>query len=211
MSEFLDIEDEAEEEDTESTFQGLVAPKDWTAPFTEMVMGFRPSDVVILGSQSEPQRDLFLTISDHVDLQDLAFVIGPRSEIPYQPLPQIEAEIARAAASILQLGNDWDGEGAIQPSEETFRRASALARDLAAQIVVEFNGPVLVPTIGPNHDGSVDVYWSTPSVTLLINIPNSSEQPTTFSGRRGTETVAGRVALDERRLGHLAAWLACTR
>jgi len=142
----------------------------------------------------------------------------PAATTPFERYPELEAEIIRARELILGLGDNWDDEGSPGYNERTFQLAAEFARDLVSQTTTEFSCSLIVPTIGPAAAGSIDVYWKATAVTLLVNVPalvNTHADPNTlatYSGRRETgETTNGRVSINERRFGYLAAWLAGTR
>ena len=131
-----------------------------------------------------------------------------RGAAPLRGLAEVEEEIERASNAILSLEENWDGEGAPRFEEAAFQRAAELTRKLVTKTASEFAGPFIVPTLGPTVEGTIDVYWKTPAVTLLCNVPRDFSKPITFSGRRGTDTLTGRLAPDGHHIGHLAAWLA---
>lgn len=93
----------------------------------------------------------------------------------------LEAEIEQAKR-ILELGDDWDGEGSPGYSEETFNRADAFLRTHAEGLWESYGIRLPVPRIGPGPDGSVDLHWKLPSRELLVNIPADPNEVPTFYG-----------------------------
>jgi hypothetical protein len=119
----------------------------------------------------------------------------------------LEAEIERAKR-ILDLEDNWDGEGSPGYSEDTFHRAIAFLTTHAKWLWESCRVRLPVPRIGPGPDGTIDLHWKQPSWELLVNIPADANEPATFYGDNyGAQKIRG--SLDPRNFFNLgiAAWL----
>lgn len=91
----------------------------------------------------------------------------------------IEA-LVEGAQWILELGEDWDGEGAPGYEQETLQRATELLGKIASCCWDFWGCAVSLPEINPADGGSLDLAWRGP-VRLLINVPRGDEVPPTFA------------------------------
>src|SRR5947209_3603501 len=85
------------------------------------------------------------------------------------PKPAILTPIVEAIEKsryVLDLPEDWDEAGGRPIEAATWARATDLLSETAAAI----GAALPVPRIGPCSDGSIDLYWTTPTFTLLINV-----------------------------------------
>lgn len=71
-----------------------------------------------------------------------------------------------ALAYIAQLQNDWDGEGAVAPSEQSIQNARALAYCL--------QGKVPPTQVAPDGDGAVLFIWNTAGNRTSLTIDERS-------------------------------------
>lgn len=111
---------------------------------------------------------------------------------------QIENAIEKSK-SILQLLENWDGEGSPTYSKETWEKATRFVRKTAFQFKQESEKWVSPPKITPSHDGSIDVRWKISARSLLINFPADSNIPPSFFGSdKGTDTIKGTLNLSSQ-------------
>jgi hypothetical protein len=82
---------------------------------------------------------------------------------------EIERAI-EASRTVVDLPEDWDEAGAKQIPQETWDLASEALREAARTAYRRHSYTLPAPTIGPCADGSIDLYWTTPKFTLLINV-----------------------------------------
>lgn len=112
---------------------------------------------------------------------------------------------------ILQLGNNWDGEGSAGYSEVTWNRATNFLLSSAARYWRDHRRWVASPRITPGPDGSIDIHWKTPKRELLINIPANPEEPAAYYGddkEDGTENAVRGKKLDTSTYNEwIIAWL----
>jgi len=219
----MNWQDEAEDEvvEIDSFIETLSAPDpdEWTVGVDSYGV---PESVVFsvsgLGGEGKSWRRYGGTtapydyLSSSIQLVDLGTTFVPTAAVGYSGCKEVELEIARARAVVLGLQDNWDGEGSPPYKKETFERAAEFTRELTAQVVSESAGSVLVPVIGPAMGGSVDLYWKSTAVTLLVNIPEDRTVLATYSGRRENgESTTGRVSERRETFRHLAVWLADAR
>lgn len=87
-----------------------------------------------------------------------------------------------ASRNILELEDDWDGEGSRSYLIETWTRATEFLR-LYALRSWERHGTIIdAPRILPGPDGSIDIHWKSGLHELLVNIPVDPTKPASFYG-----------------------------
>lgn len=119
---------------------------------------------------------------------------------------ELKAEIAQAKR-ILRLEDDWDGEGSLGYSEDTFNRATAFLTRHVKGLWERWGIRLPIPRIGPGPDGSIDLHWKLPSRELLVNISaDANEVPTFYGDNYGA--LKNRGTLDPQNFNlEIAAWL----
>lgn len=125
---------------------------------------------------------------------------------PQVPQLRLEAEIERSK-EILELQDDWDGEGAVGYSPATLDRAILFLKEHRAGLWRSYGSRLPVPTIGPGPVGSIDLYWKQRDWELLINIPADIQESATFYGNKyGSQKIKG--AFDPAKFtSAIAVWL----
>lgn len=101
--------------------------------------------------------------------------------LEFQWFSLILREIERSR-NILQLGEDWDGEGSPGYEADTWKRATTFLREAALALWVVHHIRLDTPSISPGPDGSIDIHWKSGERELLINIPANNTEPGTFYG-----------------------------
>lgn len=121
--------------------------------------------------------------------------------------PEMDAAIA-ASRRILAIEIDPAEGITVKYTEETLKRASDLLREMA-ELFWQVAGELLpVPSIGPAHEGSIDLFWEAKDLTLLINIPSDQSKDATFFGRRlATSKISGTLDKKDIEPRHLTGWL----
>lgn len=118
----------------------------------------------------------------------------------------LEMEIRRSQ-QILDLEDDWDGNGSPPYAADTLNRATSFLVAHSDWLWRSHGVRIPVPTIGPGPEGSIDLYWKRTGWELLVNIPVETEKPATFSGNNyGTETSKGSFDPGKRNIT-IASWL----
>jgi hypothetical protein len=79
--------------------------------------------------------------------------------------------------------DNWDGEGSLGYSEETWQRAARLAVRSAERYASTHGRPALIPSpaIMKGPEGGVAILWRWGSKQLLIDVPVDDE-PVTYHG-----------------------------
>ena len=110
------------------------------------------------------------------------------------PLQGID-ELVESSRKILELEQDWDGEGASTIAESTWRRAIDFLRGSESSLWNKYGLRVESPSIVPASDGSIDLHWKLSNRELLINIPPSANEQATYYGdnRQGRNSVEGKL------------------
>jgi hypothetical protein len=84
---------------------------------------------------------------------------------------------------MLDLADDWDGEGTPGYEEATWRRAVGIVVNSATAFVEVHPDEIPpVPTFMPGEDGSVDILWDTENRRLMMIVPPSDEGPPALHG-----------------------------
>ena len=133
---------------------------------------------------SHADRELFdQQLAEHTD-------VGPRQEagqalrgakMPETAQTTIE-EAIELSRGILDMPEDWDGEGPPAYSEATWQRATSFVRNYAQRLWAEHAVRIPAPQVLPGPDASIDVHWEEESFELLVNIPADDCQRAEFYG-----------------------------
>jgi hypothetical protein len=105
--------------------------------------------------------------------------------------------------ALVNLPEDWDDEGAKPILVATWEMAADMLRETARTAYRRFAYLLPAPNIGPCADGSIDLYWSTPDFTLLINVRPDGGGSSDFWGERSGMKVEGPIDLANPNLDFL--------
>lgn len=98
-------------------------------------------------------------------------------------LPQALHAVAdrlERSRTMLDLEEDWDGEGSRGYEEATWRRAATLVVTASVAHYRRGGSDVALPVITKGDDGSIDLQWRTPTRNILINVPADVDQRVSF-------------------------------
>lgn len=136
-----------------------------------------------------------------------AFIIPPVDEIEKQirglkfsfpiELVHILNEI-EDSSNIIDLDKNWDDEGALQISYETWEKATLFISNYSKWIYNNQNIIISEPDIAAVSDGSVDLTWSSEQARLLVNI-KEAETTASYYGDYFTENnnIKGNIPINE--------------
>ncbi len=90
-------------------------------------------------------------------------------------------DIEDTIAKILNLQENWDGEGGKCYNKETLYRAAEFVKKLSFALWRKTQKLITPPKILPGPDGSIDVHWKSPKFDLLVNIPENPDESASFA------------------------------
>jgi len=96
------------------------------------------------------------------------------------------AEQIRQSAYILEYEDNWDDEGSIAYSKQTYRAAINFAIKYSKEIWEEEFVLIDTPKILPGPEGSIDLLWDKQTYRLLINVHPHPKQTASFYGDNRT-------------------------
>ena len=105
---------------------------------------------------------------------------GAASDIPHIPLAVLE--VIESSMTILELDDDWDGQGAGRYVFPTWERMACFLKRLATEMFEQYGVSISSPKIFPAGEGSIDIHWKTDTFELLINIPPEPEDTIRYYG-----------------------------
>lgn len=108
--------------------------------------------------------------------------------MPGHTLPSALAHLATALASsrpMLDLQQDWDGQGSPGYREATWRRAADVLLGSVLRLWLECGATTPAPKVRKGPWGSIDFHWQTPTRELLINVPADPTEPADYYGDDG--------------------------
>ena len=122
-------------------------------------------------------------------------------------LTRIDDEI-EASRTLLDLHDDWDGEGSLGYDQPTWSRATRFLRANAELVGRQSGSSIPPPAISPGPDGGIDLHWRTSDRELLIHVPADDGRPARFYGDDGAQGTPIEGELDPREPGSwLLMWL----
>ena len=92
------------------------------------------------------------------------------------------SDAVESARGILNLKDDWDGEGSEGYSEAVWARAMDFLVNHAYWLWEHQHFILDAPRISPGPIGSIDLHWKNKNYELLLNIPRDSGKPASFYG-----------------------------
>lgn len=127
------------------------------------------------------------------------------ASIRREHLKELETEIERVE-DLLRSQAEVEHQG-TPVSRATFDRAIAFLKKESSQLWVRTGVTLPAPTMGLGPDGSIDLFWSSENVELLINVPADSEELATYYGTDNRQqTIKGYLNLSTYS-PMVAAWI----
>jgi hypothetical protein len=127
-------------------------------------------------------------------------------------VPAALEAVARAlqgSRALLELGDDWDGDGTRGFSEQTWRRVADFVARGTTQLL-ERNGIVTEDIeVMPASDGALGIDWRTATRELLVTVPADTSKDALFYGDDGAGRRTIKGTLDRAAPNRwLTEWLA---
>ena|SRR2546422_8585400 len=123
-------------------------------------------------------------------------------------MPELLRSTIMESRSLLNLPDNWDGEGSAAYSESTWQRAVNFLVEQWTEFLKTEGRAMELPSILPDSNGSIDLWWDTEEFQLLISIPASELLPASLYGHKHggqkIEYVLNSSKADER----LVRWMA---
>jgi hypothetical protein len=95
---------------------------------------------------------------------------------------------------MLDLQDDWDGDGSPGYAPETWELACRFLWNSARSLWKKRHVAAPAPAVLEGPGGSIDIYWKLTDTTLLVNVPvNVSEKATYFLRRADGSEIMGSV------------------
>ena len=112
--------------------------------------------------------------------------------------------------SMLDLPDDWDGDGSPGYAEATWQRAVQVVVESSSRYWRTSGQAPPAPSITPGPDVSIDVEWRPAGRKLVLNVPEEPAGVVTFYGKdQGSEQGFIRGEFHVSRTGEwLVGWLA---
>lgn len=82
----------------------------------------------------------------------------------------------KESKSIIELKDNWDDEGAKKINLKAYNEAISFLSDYSEKVSDLFDKDLIMPSIVPVRDGSVDLEWNLEDSYLLINFTGSKEK-----------------------------------
>ncbi|MFX0103800.1 MAG: hypothetical protein ACFFCS_29830 [Candidatus Hodarchaeota archaeon] len=95
-------------------------------------------------------------------------------ELP-EELTTISQKIKSAKVKILELEDDFDGEGSVKYEPSTLNMAISFINKVAMGALKINKTVIKPPKLLPGPDGSIDVVWKESNFQLLINFPHNDK------------------------------------
>jgi hypothetical protein len=101
--------------------------------------------------------------------------------------------IRKRMNKILELRDNWDGEGSKTYNVETLKKAKSFLISLIQDFWMLYNLELDLPMIFPGIDGDIDIEWKNKKFQLLISIPEKDEN---LTGLYGSDYAEDEIELD---------------
>jgi len=92
---------------------------------------------------------------------------------------------------ILTLKDDWDGEGSVCFSNETWEGVVSFLIEYSKGVFSKSKDVIDIPKVYPSLNGSIDIDWETNDYGILINIDNGGNLGTFYADDKKNQKVEG--------------------
>lgn len=157
-------------------------------------------------------REDLRVVATHLDHSRIAGSARRGALRPEQLFALVNLGLADEVAdsqSLLELEDDWDGEGSPGYREQTWQRAIALLLAIASRLQETPHLRLSAAEIMPGSYGNIDFELRTSDRMLLCSVPPDQESPVRYYGHDVSRrnTTKGMLDLDSS-TQWLAGWLA---
>ena len=147
---------------------------DWDFPFDKAIW--------LSSAQVEKNIDFkVLSIKDNIEIK-----------IPISLVKDLELTI-RESAYILDLKDNWDGEGSKAYSTETWVAAVEFTINFYKWISKIYSGKFYTPKIYHGPSESIDIVWSKDNFRLFINFDFMKNSGSFYSDRAKSQSTEGQI------------------
>lgn len=158
-------------------------PQDINYPFRKQKLLHSPLKTQKRAFISDITSKLEHTLSISLISQEL-------TDIPVELVDVLKA--VEQSRYILELEDDWDGEGSSRYQPSVWERAVIFLIELSEKALEAFNTILDAPHIYQGHEGSIDMLWQTDRYQLLVNFPEDVNSRASFYGDNfNMDTVEG--------------------
>ena len=105
----------------------------------------------------------------------------------------LSEHIKKRMNKILELRDNWNGEGSKSYNAETLKKAKRFLISLIKDFWMLYNLELDIPMIFPGIAGDIDIEWKNKKFQLLISIPEKDEK---LSGLYGSDYAEDEIELD---------------
>jgi hypothetical protein len=92
--------------------------------------------------------------------------------------------VIKESSKITEIPDNFDEEGSPGYTNNTWLRAGYTLIEMWKETVSKEIGFLYLPKILPGPSGSIDLYWKSPILELLVNVHRDLHEETTYYGRR---------------------------
>lgn len=130
--------------------------------------------------------------------------------IPQKIQPADFDNAIQSSRWLLDLKDDWDGEGSPAYSEATWLKATKFLRDFVASLSTVYDVNIGLPKIGAGPQGSIDLHWKNDQFELLINIPVDGHVAMFYGDDYNENVMEGSLNIHKINKG-LCVWVDCAQ
>ena len=127
----------------------------------------------------------------------------------FEPIYDEDAIAARFVSSrqaLLDLDDDWDGEGSPGYSDADWNHVEAFLIRHSKWLLVGRGMELPAPNILPGGDGTIDLHWKEQEFEILINVPRTGGTASFYGDDYRAETIKGTFCVDTTNTG-LMEWI----
>ncbi len=118
------------------------------------------------------------------------------------------SQAIRDAKRLIELSDNWDGEGSPGFSTMTLARATNLVRDTVLYLWTTAHIQLSPPEFLPTSDGSIDIEWYVGDKELVLRIPVDPNERVAFYGKSSSDfSIRGTFSEQSSDRSWLLSWV----